>query len=501
VFKNQYYFTPLHNNRRKMIRTVKNIFELNLIKLFEKWASEKVLDMDLMPESGSSRKYYRIKGLHKVAIGVYNKDSKENTAFIEFTKHFRSCKLNVPEILGTDLDNQIYLLEDLGNTTLFTLIEANHKKNSFGAELIRIYKKVIDTLPKFQIQAAKELNYTCCYPRANFDRQSMHWDLNYFKYYFLKLANVHFDEQKLEDDFQKLTDYLLQADCNYFLYRDFQSRNIMIVEGKPFFIDYQGGRKGALQYDIASLLYDAKANIPQAIRIELFNYYLSVLERHIDFDKQKFVDYYHGYVLIRIMQALGAYGFRGFYEKKEHFLLSVPYAIYNLEFILNTYKLPIEINTLLDVLQQIVEDDSLRKLGNPKNKVRISVNSFSYRRGIPSDEEGNGGGFVFDCRGIPNPGRFEEYKHLNGFDKEVIHFLEKEPSIHNFIHHAFELISASIKTYNERNYAHLMVNFGCTGGQHRSVFCANLMGKMLKENPNIEVSVRHREIEFKQSAV
>src|ERR1019366_599468 len=192
---------------------------------------------------------------------------------------------------------------------------------------IAAYRKVVEVLPRFQVEARHDINYKVCYPRTSFDRQSIAWDLNYFKYYFLRLAGIPFNEQALEDDFSRLTKFLLGADRNYFLYRDFQSRNVMWRDGHPYFLDYQGGRRGALQYDIASLLYDGKADLPPELRQQLLNHYLDTLAGFIKLDRSEFMQHYHAYVYVRIMQALGAYGFRGFYERKAHFLESVPYAL------------------------------------------------------------------------------------------------------------------------------------------------------------------------------
>jgi hypothetical protein len=324
----------------------------------------------------------------------------------------------------------------------------------------------------------------------------MMWDLNYFKYYFLKLAQIPFDEQKLENDFQKFSKFLLSTDRNYFLYRDFQSRNIMLVDEKPYFIDYQGGRKGALQYDIASLLYDAKADIPPEVRLHLLDEYIHTLQEFTTVDSKTFIEYYYGYVFIRIMQALGAYGFRGFYERKPHFLRSVPYAIHNLEILLHTVKLPIELPALMDAWSRLIRSTYLRQLGDVELKLTVHIQSFSYKRGIPLDEKGHGGGFVFDCRALPNPGRYPEFVSSTGNDPDVITFLEKEDAVAGFLSNIFHIIEQSTINYQERNFTDLMVAFGCTGGQHRSVYCANQLSKYLKEKYKIDVEVRHRELEM-----
>jgi aminoglycoside/choline kinase family phosphotransferase len=465
-----------------------------LIKIFEDWAKENAINIYPLPPSGSDREYFRIISNNKTSIGVYNPDKKENIAFINFSKHFLSNGLNVPDIYREDIDNNIYLVRDLGNITLFSLLTSLRENGNFPEEIINYYKQVLEQLPQFQIIAGKDLDYSVCYPRSRFDKQSMMWDLNYFKYYFLKLAKIQFDEQDLEEDFQKLTKFLLQAGCEYFLYRDFQSRNIMIFNDEPYFIDYQGGRKGALQYDLASLLYDAKADIPFKIRDELLEYYVDVLSNYKNINRREFLQYYYGYVLIRIMQAMGSYGFRGFYEKKEHFLQSIPYALNNLSYVLNNANLPINIPTLYTLLERIADSQRLRNLVSSKKTLKIHINSFSYKRGIPIDESGHGGGFVFDCRALPNPSKYKKYENFTGKDKEVIEFLDKDKNVQNFLKDIFSLVDRSIESYYKKNYTHLMINFGCTGGQHRSVYCALMLSKYLKENHNVEVSTRHLEL-------
>ena len=478
---------------------MKSTAEQSIKNLFVNWAKEEVEKIEHLALSGSDRKYFRITSKTKQVLGVHNHDKKENIAFLNFTKHFKNKGLNVPEILAEDLENDIYLLQDLGNTTLFAFLSEEKKKNVFTVDLLETYKKVISELPKFQIQSGTDLDYSVCYPRASFDKQSMMWDLSYFKYYFLKLAQIPFDEQKLEDDFETFTNYLLQANGDYFLYRDFQSRNIMLLNEEPYFIDYQGGRKGVLQYDLASLLYDAKAAIPQDDRNKLLNYYLNTLEKYIKVDRKEFIDYYYGFVLIRIMQAMGAYGFRGFYERKEHFLASIPYAIENLSWILDNIELPIELPTLMKVLRKLPKSEKLKQLEADKKqtKLTVEVNSFSYKRTIPVDVSGNGGGFVFDCRALPNPGRIEEYKTLTGVDKEVIEFLSKEKEVSEFINTTIKLIEQSVNRYSERYFSNLMVNFGCTGGQHRSVYCAEKITEHFRKNFDVIVNLRHREQEMK----
>lgn len=474
-----------------MKQNIKN----RLIALFENHFGEEVTYFDVLPSSGSYREYCRIKSQRFKAIGAYNADLKENTAFLEFTKNFTAKGLNVPEIFAVGAPHDIYLQSDLDDTTLFSFITAEREKAGFSPAIIDTYKKVLNQLPLLQTKGAEDLDWCYCYPRSAFDRQSMKWDLNYFKYYFLKLAKISFDEQALENDYNTFIGFLLEENQDYFMYRDFQSRNIMLKDDNIFFIDYQGGRKGALQYDLASLLFDAKADIPHETRAELLEYYLDQLEQIMSVNRAKFKNYYYGYVLIRIMQAMGAYGFRGFYEKKEHFLKSIPYALDNLKWLLNNTQLPIELPELTKVLQNIAESEYLREIGSAKNGLTVKVMSFSFKKGYPVDPSGNGGGFVFDCRSIHNPGRYEPYKHLTGMDEPVKKFLEEQSEMEEFLHSVYRLTDQTVQKYLERQFNHLCISFGCTGGQHRSVYAAERLSRYLKDNYPVKVILNHREQE------
>jgi aminoglycoside/choline kinase family phosphotransferase len=466
-----------------------------LSDIFNDWSGNKPQKIIPIKAHGSERKYFRLIGRKINAIGVYNKDRSENIAFLTLAKHFFHYKLPVPEVYAENIDWGFYLLQDLGDLSLFALLNQIREKEGFSETIIQLYEKVIHILPKFQIEAAKNIDYSICYPRHSFDKQSMMWDLNYFKYYFLKLAKISFNEQKLEDDFQNLIDFLLQADSNYFLYRDFQSRNIMILDQQPYFIDFQGGRKGALQYDLASLLFDAKADIPPDLRNHFLEKYLNTLTSYIHPDRHSFMKYYFGYVLIRIMQSLGTYGFRGFYERKSQFLQSVPYAIHNLDNLLSTVKLPVQLPELMQTLRRLIQSPFLRQLGNVNTTLTVRISSFSYKHGIPLDHRGHGGGFVFDCRALPNPGKLARYSNHTGKDRKVIHFFKKYKSVEHFLNNIQKIIKLVITDYQKRNYTDLMITFGCTGGQHRSVYCANQLAKYLKKNFDINIEVNHLELE------
>ena len=440
---------------------------------------------------GSGRAIVRLAGEGISAIGVTYPVREENIAFLEFSKHFYRHGLPVPEIYAEDLNQGAYLEEDLGDTTLFDYLGSNRADGLIAPEAIEAYRKVVATLPRFQVEAGRDLNYKVCYPRASFDRQSISWDLNYFKYYFLRLAGVPFNEQALEQDFSRLTKFLLGANHDYFLYRDFQSRNIMLRNGQPFFLDYQGGRRGALQYDIASLLYDGKADLPPELRQELLDYYLDCLSGHIKLDRDAFMEHYYAYVYVRIMQALGAYGFRGFYERKPHFLQSVPYALKNLRWLAHQVKLPIALPELLEAFHRMLASEKLQGLASSAQALTVRIFSFSFHSEAPSDNSGNGGGFVFDGRCLPNPGRQEQFRSLTGRDAPVIDYLNRQNSVHQFLAGVLSLVDASVRAYQERGFKSLMVSFGCTGGQHRSVYLAEQLANHLRGNSGVDVVVLH----------
>lgn len=474
---------------------MKKTTQHHIIGLFEKTFGEKVTDIEVLPPSGSYREYCRVVSKSRKVIGAWNDDDKENRAFIEFSKALRASGINVPEIYSEETEKHIYLQQDLGNTTLFQFLSDVREKDGFSEVITDVYRKVVAQLPRVQVEAGKNVDYAYCYPRDAFDRQSMMWDLNYFKYYFLKLAKISFDEQSLEDDFQRFTDYLLEVERDFFLYRDFQSRNVMLMDGEPWFIDYQGGRKGALQYDLASLLYDSKADIPQPVRDELLESYLDELEKYHPVKRKDFREYFYGYVLIRMMQSMGAYGFRGFYEKKEHFLKSIPFALENLVVVLDKFSFPIELPELEKVLRSLPQSETLKKIASKQDEMTVRITSFSYKKGVPQDPSGNGGGYVFDCRSVHNPGRYDQYKTLTGKDPEVITFFEEESEMEDFLRPVFNLVDQSVEKYMERKFNHLMVSFGCTGGQHRSVYAAERLTEHLKNKYPVRVVTFHREQE------
>jgi aminoglycoside/choline kinase family phosphotransferase len=476
-----------------MLRTVIAL----IAALFSEKFGHPPTDVTRLPSDGSQRVYVRLSGApHGTVVGASGADFDENRAFLSFSRAFRGIHLPVPEIYAVDEGRGLWLEEDLGDTTLFRALSAARLEDptTFPPAMLEAYERVVEILPRFQVEGGRVVDYADAYPRPAFDQQSMMWDLNYFKYHFLKLANVPFSEQRLEKDFQRLTEHLLTADARHFLYRDFQSRNIMLQDGQPRFIDYQGGRRGAPHYDIASLLYDAKADLPAEVREHLLDRYVAALSRHVPLDAPRFIETYRSFVLIRIMQAMGAYGYRGFFERKSRFLESVPYAAQNIATLLHR-GLPIELPEVERVFEHIVETWAGRTptAGSPKG-LTVHVASFSYRQGLPADDTGHGGGFVFDCRSLPNPGRYSEYQSATGRDRSVIEFLEAAPETESFWSHVAPLVDAHITNFRGRNFSHLCVAFGCTGGQHRSVYFAERMALFIRErHPDVTVVVEHGE--------
>jgi aminoglycoside/choline kinase family phosphotransferase len=448
---------------------------------------------------GSPRAMFRLVGESlETAIAVVGPDPDENRAFLSFTESFRSIGLPVPEVYQMDPKAGVYLEEDLGDTTLFDAVVAARRRQpdaDFPDEMVAVYRRVLDVLPRFQVEGGRAVDYSVAYPRAAFDRQSILWDLNYFKYHFLKLAHIPFNEARLEKDFRRFATFLLAADTRHFLYRDCQSRNVMLRDGEPWFIDYQGGRRGALQYDVASLLIDPKVGLPERVRETLLDHYLDGLEEMLPVDRERFRQHYRGYVLVRIMQAMGAYGYRGFYERKPRFLQSVPGAVRNVERILETDFIPLDLPELRAVLERICRSRTLRKeTPEPGPGLTVYVGSFSYKGGYPDDVGGHGGGFMFDCRAVHNPGRYAEYADLCGCDAPVGEFLDQQPETEAFWSSVRTLVETQVGVYLARGFNSLTVGFGCTGGQHRSVYFAERLKRHLNEQfPSVQVVLTHRE--------
>ena len=466
-----------------------------LKRLYYEYTGSQAEDITELPSSGSNRRYFRISG-PKTLIGVSGSSQEENKAFIYMSGFFRGKGISVPEVHFYSDDYSFYLQEDLGDTMLFNAIEKGRKSCVFDEEERRLLHKTITQLPSIQYAGAEGFEYENCYPQPEFNQRSILWDLNYFKYCFLKATGMEFQEDRLEDDFQKMADVLMRSSSATFMYRDFQSRNVMIKEGEPWLIDFQGGRKGPVYYDVASFLWQAKANYPESLRKELLKEYLDSLCKYQPVDEKYFYAQLRHFVLFRTMQVLGAYGFRGYFEKKPHFIQSVPFAIENLRQLLQE-PYP-EYPYLCHVLKELTElkqfTDDLQK-----RRLVVKVTSFAYKKGIPEDSSGNGGGFVFDCRAVNNPGKYDRYKPFTGLDEPVIRFLEDDGEITTFLEHVYGLVDASVKRYMERGFTNLSICFGCTGGQHRSVYSAQHLAEHLNQKFGVQVNLMHREQNIEQT--
>ncbi len=486
-----------------------------LKELFRQWAGVPCTEcLAIGASNGSSRRYYRLTGAAHQCVGAVADNIPENRAFFAYSRHFGAKGMPVPELYLVDSDERHYLQQDLGDQTLYGLLyEKKQKGGGFDAEMLALYRQALADLAAIQ-QAGADIDFSVAYPRAAFDRRSILWDLNYFKYYFLKLSDIPFDEELLENDFQTLADLLLQADCSFFLYRDFNPRNIMVCEERRtkndelsgsgetasahsslFYIDFQGGRRGAAQYDVASLLYSAKSDLPQPLRDELLRHYLDI--RNITGDERTvWLRHFRLYLLVRILQTLGAYGFRGLYQRKPYFIESIPLALNNLRHLLENHPDTLAaLPHLASVLDTTLHTPTTPALTNsPIDTLTVTVLSFSYKQGLPQDTSGNGGGHIFDCRALPNPGRYPEYKTYTGADRPVIEFLGRESAVDRFLSNVQDIVGQSVDKYLERNFTHLSVAFGCTGGQHRSVYCAEQTARWLRDTyPQIVVQLVHRE--------
>ena len=445
---------------------------------------------------GSGRKIIRLANDKASAIGILYSVREENVAFLEFSRHFRQHGLPVPEIYGEDLSHGAYLEEDLGDTTLFEFLSKNRTGEKIAPQAVEAYRKVVAVLPRFQIEAGRDLDYQVCYPRSSFDRQSIAWDLNYFKYYFLRLAGIPFNEQALEDDFDRLTNFLLSADLQLFSVSRFSiAQHHAARRRSRFFWIIRADAKA--RCSMTSLPF---STMPRPICRRSCGSSCSIFiskgwAAFIEVDREEFLHHYYAYVYVRILQALGAYGFRGFYERKAHFLQSVPYALKNLRWLLHNVKLPIALPTLMEAFNSMLASEKLQGLASEADNLTVRILSFSFHRGLPKDESGHGGGFVFDGRSLPNPGREERFKALTGKDAPVIEYLNQQESVHQFLASVMSLVDASVSEYQRRGFKSLMVSFGCTGGQHRSVYLAEQLAKRLRGRNGVEVVVRHRELE------
>jgi len=462
-------------------------------KLFESIGNPKPDRIEKLPQSGSDRIYFRIYSGENTFIATYNINKKETQTFVYFSRHFINAGLPVPMILAVNEDDTIYIQQDLGTESLLNKLE----EKGHGEYVYELFQKSLAALARVQVLGDKDLNYDWCLTAKEFGKQAIMSDLLYFKYYFLDTLQLPYDKQAMLDDFDALSTYLTRTEYKYFMFRDFQSRNIIVKNDEVNFIDYQGGMKGALQYDVASLLWQAKAELSEDWKNSLLEFYMDRIEDLLGkpVDRITFVSQYNGYVLIRLLQVMGAYGFRGLFERKAHFLASIPLALRNLQFFIEHKRIGIVTPEFDRVLRLVVADDMIKRFqptqADEQTPLVIEVNSFSYRKGIPADPSENGGGFVFDMRAILNPGRFDEYKTLTGNDKSVKDFLEQRTKMNEFLNSVWDLIDISVETYLQRGFSHLMINFGCTGGQHRSVYAAEQTARHLRNKYKVKVKLEH----------
>lgn len=471
---------------------------MQLEDLFERYTGIRPESSQLLAGSGSNRRYFRLSGGGLSLIGAEGTSSEENGTFIYLASHFREKGINVPEVYAVSDDGMEYLQEDLGDLSLFDAVSHGRESGRYSDEERSLLLNAISFLPDIQFRGAEGLDFSRCTPEPEFNRRLVMADLNYFKYCFLKTTGLEFNEASLEKDFESLASSLLSEGFSSFMYRDFQARNVMLKDGVPYFIDFQGGRKGPGYYDVASFVWQARAGYPDDFRQELVDAYVDALTRYVKVDRRHFDDKLMLFVLFRTLQVLGAYGFRGNFERKEHFLKSIPFAVANLRTVVD--HVPADCQYLAALLKDLVQLPRF-SLTQPSGRhpwpcaesLEVLVTSFSFKKGIPDDPSGNGGGYVFDCRALPNPGKIEFYRSYTGMDKEVVDFFSDKPQVPDFLSAAYRLADAHLERFLERGFTHMMISFGCTGGQHRSVYCAEKMASHLKEKYGVKVRLLHRE--------
>ncbi len=466
-----------------------------LQQLFESYTGQQVGEVTELNSSGSNRRYFRLKGGALSIIGVIGTNKDENNAFIYLSRHFIEKGIRVPRVLAVSEDRMRYIQEDLGDESLYQSVSHGRESGEYGTMESELLCRTIACLPKLQFKGAEGMDWNVCYPEPAFGERMVMFDLNYFKYCFLKATGLEFNEVKLQEDFERLKDDLLQDMGNTFMYRDFQARNVMMKDGDPYFIDFQGGRRGPIYYDVASFVWQARSRYPESLRKKLVQTYLTALKAYTDVDEARFEERLRLFVLFRTLQALGAYGFRGYFEKKPHFLASVPYALGNLRRLLQ--KPFTDYPYLNGILSKLTTMSQFNEIAEDR-RLEVRIFSFAYKKGIPVDNTGNGGGYVFDCRAINNPGKYEHYRQFTGLDKEVVDFLVEDGGVTRFLGNVYELVDPHVKRFIERKFTHLQVCFGCTGGQHRSVYCAERLAEHLSEKFDIKITVTHRELDMEK---
>ena len=457
-----------------------------------------VLNCTLLPGQASDRRYFRLyTSDNQTYIGTYSENISENETFFYFAQHFENQSL-VPKVFEISEDRKIYIQQDFGDVSLLHIL-----RDGFTDKAYTLFQTSLKKLALMQIKGHQDLDYTKCFSTQKFDYQTIIADLYYFKFCFVDALKIQYNKQKLANDFDRFIAYLMQFDNQYFMFRDFQSRNIQIFENEPYFIDFQGGMQGSMAYDVASLLWQARANLPLEWKENLLKDYVNYANEYLDepIDFQEFKKEYDAYLLVRMIQVLGAYGFRGLFERKPAFIESIPQALENIQWFLENIQLSVEIPELINILQQLTQPKIQQQFMTIKaikdSKLEVQIQSFSFRKGIPEDTSGNGGGFVFDCRGILNPGRIEEYKVLTGRDKAVQEYLETKTEMPKFLQNVFNIVDISVENYLSRDFEHLMVSFGCTGGQHRSVYSADALAQHLQSKYGVKTTVTHVEQEAK----
>ena len=463
--------------------------------LFESYTGQRATEVEELTSSGSNRRYFRLKGGNISIIGVVGTNKDENNAFIKLSRHFVEKGIRVPKVLAVSDDQMRYVQEDLGDDQLYKLVSHGRESGEYSSYESHLLCQAMEALPKIQFKGAEGLDWSVCYPEPAFSERMIMFDLNYFKYCFLKATGLEFNEVKLQEDFERLRDDLMSDMGETFMCRDFQSRNVMVKDGEPYFIDFQGGRRGPIYYDVASFVWQARARYPETLRKEMVQTYLKSLKGYMPVDEDVFHERLRLFILFRSLQVLGAYGFRGYFEKKPHFLASVPFALSNLRKLLQK---PFEAYPYLNsILSKLTTMSQFNNIAEDK-RLEVRIFSFSYKKGIPADTTGNGGGYVFDCRAVNNPGKYEYYRQFTGLDQEVVKFLEDDGEVTKFLESVFPLVDAHVKRFMERKFTHLQVCFGCTGGQHRSVYCAERLASHLSERFDIKITVSHRELDIEK---